>query len=107
MADTYILIDRVPVAANDVEWVMWRYNNREQCVVKQTQTDHGVFVSTVFMGLDHNFGDHDPLLFETMIFGGPKNGNCYRCSTWEQAERIHDEVLAEVLAAASLEEGSA
>jgi len=29
-----------------------------------------VHVSTVFLGLDHSFGDGQPILWETMIFGG-------------------------------------
>ena len=30
-------------------------------------------VSTVFLGIDHQFGEGKPLLFETMIFGGKRN----------------------------------
>ena len=34
-----------------------------------------VFISTVFLGIDHNFNlEGPPLLFETMIFGGIKDG---------------------------------
>jgi hypothetical protein len=31
----------------------------------------GVKISTVFLGLDHSFGEGPPVLWETMIFGGP------------------------------------
>lgn len=30
----------------------------------------GAKISTVFLGLDHSFGDKQPILWETMIFGG-------------------------------------
>lgn len=50
---------------------------------------NGVKVSTVFLGLDHSWGDGPPLLFETMEFGGPRDGDCDRCSTWDEAEAQH------------------
>jgi hypothetical protein len=47
-------------------------------------------VSTVFMGIDHNFTrGGPPLLFETMIFGGPEDGFQARYSTWDEAEAGH------------------
>ena len=56
-----------------------------------------VRVSTVFLGIDHQFGDGPPLLFETMVF--PKNENAKmglwhdldqeRYSTWDEAEAGH------------------
>ena len=63
-------------------------------------------VSTVFVGLDHNFFDEGPpLLFETRVFAvrgleGPMAGGFQsRCSTWEQAVRMHAEVMAALLSA--------
>ncbi len=54
-----------------------------------------VEISTVFLGLDHNFFDRGPpLLFETMIFGGEHNDYQERCSTWEQAEAMHKRATA-------------
>ena len=38
-------------------------------------------VSTVFF--------HKPLWFETMIFGGKRDGEQYRYETWEEAEANH------------------
>ena len=29
-----------------------------------------IHVSTIFLGIDHGFGTSDPVLWETMIFGG-------------------------------------
>lgn len=55
------------------------------------------WVSTVFLGLNHAWDDGHPLLFETMVFGGPCDGDQERCSTWEQAEAQHAEVVARCL----------
>ena len=30
-----------------------------------------VWISTMFLGLDHQWGEGPPLLYETMVFGGP------------------------------------
>jgi hypothetical protein len=49
-----------------------------------------VVVSTVFLGLDHSFGEGPPLLFETMVFVNDMSGRWMdRCSTWAEAERQH------------------
>lgn len=48
-----------------------------------------ICVSTVFLGVDHSFDGGPPLLFETMVFGGPLDEAMERCSTWEQAETMH------------------
>lgn len=49
----------------------------------------GITVSTVLLGLDHNWGDGPPLIFETMIFGGEYDEYQERYSTREQAEEGH------------------
>ena len=52
-------------------------------------------VSTVFLGLDHRFtlySTHDapsPILWETLIFGGPHDGWCDRYSSLQQAQAGH------------------
>lgn len=50
-----------------------------------------VFVSTVFLGLDHNhnFDDPEPVLFETMIFNGPHDQDMWRYHTWDEALEGH------------------
>jgi hypothetical protein len=61
-------------------------------------------VSTVFLGIDHSFGDGPPLLFETMVFPNNKDGlenwadmHCRRYSTWEEAEAGHYEVTTKII----------
>lgn len=54
----------------------------------------GVRISTVFLGLDHSFGEGPPLIFETMVFPeGSDERLCWRYSTWEQAEAGHKEAV--------------
>ncbi len=56
-------------------------------------TDLGrVEVSTVFLVLDHSFGDDGPpVLWETMTFGGPEDLECRRYRSREDAVAGHDE----------------
>lgn len=49
----------------------------------------GVGVSTVMLGLDHGWGGRGPLLFETMIFGGPHDGYQDRYATHAEAVAGH------------------
>lgn len=47
-------------------------------------------VSTVFLGLDHNFrSDGPPLLFETLVTGGPLDQRMERYSSWSEAVAGH------------------
>lgn len=61
-----------------------------------------VDVSTVFLGIDHAFGGGMPILFETMVFGGPLDQECERCSTWEAAEKMHEKMCERVKLAARI-----
>ena len=53
-------------------------------------------VSTVWLGNDHRlYGDEGPpLIFETMIFGGPHDQYCDRYSTEETALIGHNRTVA-------------
>jgi len=52
-------------------------------------------ISTVFLGLDHNFGEGEPLLFETMIFGGKRDQEQWRWHTWKEAKEGHQKIVEE------------
>lgn len=54
----------------------------------------GVDISTVFLGFDHGFGQGLPILFETMIFGGPYDQWQRRYCTWDEAEAGHRHAVA-------------
>lgn len=72
------------------------YDNRR---VGHTQVG-AMWVSTVFLGLDHNhFGEGPPILFETMVFGDKTHLTediSMRYCTWQEAEIGHAEVVAGV-----------
>ncbi len=93
MTDKYILKEKIPVPCPDLtEWAKW-FETGDR-IVKQDRLLDGVLVSTVFLGLDHNWsGTGEPILFETMIFGGKHHDYQTRCSTWEQAEKMHEKAL--------------
>lgn len=59
----------------------------------------GGYVSTVWLGLDHSYGDGPPLIFETMAFcDGPLDQTQDRYSTREQARKGHDRMAERVKA---------
>lgn len=65
-------------------------------IVRQEMLWNGVYLSTVWLGLDHNFSmdpDAVPLIFETMSFdqltGEDEESIQYRWSTLEQATFGH------------------
>lgn len=65
-----------------------------------TVLEDGAEVSTVWLGLDLRFGRGGlPLIFETMVFGGEHDLDCWRYSTLEQARAGHDRVVADLEAA--------
>jgi len=96
----YILIDRLPVAVDVLTWAEWWAANLKACRIGEDQIGK-VRVSTVFLGLDHNFQGGEPVLFETMIFGGPLDSSQWRYRTYADAERGHQEALAQVKIAAA------
>lgn len=56
--------------------------------------DETVRVSTVHLVLNHQFGAGPPVIFETMVFGGPHNEYQWRYSNEEQAAEGHRRVVA-------------
>lgn len=97
----YILDDDHNVIAVDLmTWAMWLEDSKR--VIKQDWV-HGPFgvqfVSTVFLGLDHNFFDTGPpVLFETMLFNGPLNNYADRYRTWDEALTGHAVMCAKARA---------
>ena len=89
----YILEGHKAIECNDLMvWARWLENADR--LVEKTVVSPGVEISTVFLGtgflgLDHQFGDGEPLLFETMVFGGKHDQEMERYSTWEQAAEGH------------------
>lgn len=53
-----------------------------------------VEVSTVFLVLDHGYSPGPPVLWETLIFGGPDNGYAERYTSEDSARAGHELILA-------------
>lgn len=86
-SNNYILDGKKAIKCDDLmEWAKWFENCSRR--VELTERNN-IKVSTVFLGLDHSFGNGKPMLFETMIFGGPHSEFCSRYTTWEEAEAGH------------------
>lgn len=69
------------------------FSDEDEKRVAFTQVDDHVGVSTVWLGVDHQFGDGPPLIFETMVFGGPLDQEQERYSTEEQARAGHEDMV--------------
>lgn len=63
-------------------------------IVAKTEVGR-VTVSTVWLGMDHNWGDGPPLIFETMCFADsePFGDYCERYSNQEAALAGHDRAV--------------
>lgn len=74
MSGQFILKNGEPERCNDLSaWGRFMSDDAARRVGRD-EFDGG-YVSTVFLGLDHNFSARGaPLLWETMIFGGPHDG---------------------------------
>jgi hypothetical protein len=98
----YYILDaehRPVKAASMMQWAQWfeDFNNR---IVDYTEITSAVYVSTVFVGLDHRFGGGGPpIVFETCIFGGPLDGNEWRYASWDDAEAGHKAAVRKARAA--------
>lgn len=78
-----------------LEWAKL-LENKDYKVINQEVLPDGKWVSTVWLGLDHQFGEGKPLIFETMVF--PKEGDYIeldldRYSTLEEAKLGHKKMV--------------
>lgn len=95
--------------ADTIAWGYWFEQNRARRVVAQENI--GPYrVSTVFLGLDHDFRhgicnagpNPHPILFETMVFESSAGelqralDMQERCSTWNEAQAQHEQVCARI-----------
>jgi hypothetical protein len=75
-------------------WLRW-YENADRVVACENIGKSRV--STVFLGLDYAWNGGEPLLWETMVFGGPMDQEMDRCSgNREQAEAMHLRMIERV-----------
>ena len=87
----WILEGHEPKTVDLMTWAKW-FETSERHIAQDNIGD--VRVSTVFLGIDHNWRpDGPPILFETVIFGGPNSQFQERYSTWKEAEEGHKRAL--------------
>lgn len=95
----YVLApDHTPRPADLWEWAAMLENGDARRVAVDSIADADV--STVFLGLDHNYHrSGPPILFETMVFdvsdepGVTIEEYQTRCSTWDEAVEMHAEAV--------------
>lgn len=81
MNEHYILEGGEIKTADLMTWAAWLESDKDFSKRRISETFIGdIHISTVFLGLNHNFGAGKPLLFETMVFGGEHDQFCMRYS---------------------------
>jgi hypothetical protein len=92
----YILRDGVPVPCEDVlEWGRWLCGADR--IVGHTKFPGVCEVATDFVGLDRSSGEaSSPVLWETVVDGGPINLETWRYSSAEEARNGHEEQASRV-----------
>lgn len=92
----YMLKDGKPEPADIVspEYLKWS-SNADNRRVARTDIAKDIWVSTVFLCLDHNhFSEGEPILWETMIFGGVEDMSQWRATSQEESLEHHKEAVA-------------
>ena len=91
----YILTEDLEI--EEVSLLEWGdYIGKSNRTIGKASLSNGASVSTVFLGIDHNFSiDGPPLLFETMVFGPDDGGEegCWRYATVAEAITGHKNVV--------------
>ena len=90
MSDYYILEEHDAKPVDLITWSKW-FKGCDRHLADQKIGDSRI--STVFLGIDHAFDGGSPVLFETMVFGGPQDGYIQRYSTWDAAMSGHNTIV--------------
>lgn len=89
----YVLVGQTPVPTDDPVYWAASFGIDDRRVALWSFGP--LRVSTVFLGLDHNWTEQGPpLIFETMAFLGSASLWQTRCSTWMEAEAQHNRAVA-------------
>lgn len=95
MSDCAIIKEGKVVRVSMLVWATWIEKNSIQKVIGRTNIGD-VLISTVFLGLNHGFGERD-LWFETMVFGGTDNEAMERYETLDQAKHGHEKAVRAII----------
>jgi len=80
-----------PLSECNIEkWAEWMARNDRVVARDEIRIlSDEIIISTVFLGIDYSFGIGEPILYETMIFGGKHNDYQVRYHTREEALSGH------------------
>jgi len=90
---TYIVDEEgEPIPCEDIlKWGAWfETANR---IVEKTHLE-GVEISTVFLGVNYNFGSGKPLLYETMVFDDYGSNLIFRYASQKEAAEGHSKTVS-------------
>lgn len=84
------LIDRIALPCSRDEYLEQARDPTNHFLIR-TELTETIWVSTIFLGIDHNHGtEGEPLLFETMAFDDDEAIGQWRYSTYADAEEGHE-----------------
>jgi hypothetical protein len=90
----YVDFDGNPITMDEWTRLMQRRSTDDVYGrVGRTQVTDDIWVSTVWLGMDHNFGTDPPLYYETMVFGGKGDERQDRYTTLNAAQGGHTRVV--------------
>lgn len=90
--------NKKPIPATLQEVMIKRENDLDLRQVGYAEID-GVRISTIFLGLDHGWSDepdHQPVLWETMVFGGYYDDYQERYTSHQDAIEGHQKMLSKI-----------
>lgn len=87
----YILVGKKAKKVDLLTWGKWHEAGKN--IIRKSKLPGAIKVSTIFLGMDHSFGAGQPILFETMIFGGTHNHYQERYRTFEGAIAGHKRAI--------------
>ena len=96
MAELYF--DKQGKPLKQLEWVAL-LENRDYVMVGKTTVNDRYLISTIWLGLNHNFFGGPPLIFETMIFDKTNDGRPHediemmRYATEKEALEGHEQMV--------------
>lgn len=99
--DKHYIMDKEGNISTTKSLKKWAEFYKLNKIIKQTailsKTQNSILISTVFLGSDYRFfGEGEPILFETMIFGGKYDHEQQRYCTKNQAIKGHKEWIKKI-----------